>query len=213
MLSPLTSSSWQTTPHPQAESRTSNSKPAQPCSSARSKDAKVFSGADAVERAPRWPRRRGRTGTVADCKGDFGFRAGQDIHRPQSRSISRIGLPVSGDSLAFLTASWNFFSSRSEAFFWFSTDWRKMESRRLSCSFMARAASSISLNILGLTAAVCAITALAAESTFSTALQHGQVISKAGGCSAMHRSYRKKAHLARGQSNGENVEHAEHFEA
>ena len=35
----------------------------------------------------------------------------------QSKSKSRIGRPVSGVSLAFFTASWNFFSSNSEACF------------------------------------------------------------------------------------------------
>src|SRR5579885_1143438 len=84
-----------------------------------------------------------------------------------------MGLPVSGLSLAFRRASWNFFSSRSEACFCASTDCRKMASRRLSCSFMARAASSMSLKVLGLTAAVWAMTALVAGSTFSTALQQG----------------------------------------
>src|SRR5271163_5161086 len=60
-----------------------------------------------------------------------------------------------------------------------------MDSRRLSCSFMALAAASKSLNILGLTAGVCAMTPLAVGSTFSTALQHGQVISKAAVFSAI----------------------------
>src|SRR5580704_11998115 len=110
-----------------------------------------------------------------------------------------MGLPVSGDSLAFLTASWNFFSSRSEACFWFSTDWRKMESRRLSCSFIARAASSMSLNILGLTAAVWAITAWFSGSTFNTALQHGQVTSKAGEDRAIVRIIQQKPGSARFQ--------------
>src|SRR6185312_6045938 len=90
-----------------------------------------------------------------------------------------MGFPVSGDSLAFFNASWNFFSSRPEAFFCASTDCRKIDSLRLSCSFMARAASSMSLNILGFTAAVCAITARSCMSTFNTALQQGQVTSKA----------------------------------
>src|SRR6516162_1149182 len=89
-----------------------------------------------------------------------------------------MGFPVSGDSLARLMASWNFFSSKSEACFWASTDWRKMDSRRLSCSFIARAASSMSLKTLGFTAAVWAMTALVAASIFSTALQQGQVTSK-----------------------------------
>jgi hypothetical protein len=51
---------------------------------------------------------------------------------------------------------------------------------------MARAASSISANILGRTAAVWAITALSAGSTFSTALQQGQVTSNAGAPFVMH---------------------------
>src|ERR1700722_1301914 len=124
-----------------------------------------------------------------------------------------MGLPVSGDSLAFLTASWNFFSSKSEACFWFSTDWRKMESRRLSCSFMARAASSMSFNILGLTAAVWAMTAWDSESTFSTALQQGQVTSKATGeRRAMARMIPQKPGSVRLQFDGENVEQIEHLE-
>src|SRR5215475_13008577 len=63
-----------------------------------------------------------------------------------------------------------------------------MESRRLSCSFMARAASSMSLKVFGLAAAVCAITALVPGSIFRTALQHGQVTSKAGAFLAMSRA-------------------------
>jgi len=70
--------------------------------------------------------------------------------------------------LCFAHRLLNFFSSKSDAFFCASTDWRKMESRRLSCSFMARAASSMSLNILGLTAAVWAINTL----SFRVHLQH-----------------------------------------
>src|ERR1700688_519320 len=62
-----------------------------------------------------------------------------------------------------------------------------MDSRRLSCSFMALAADSKSLNILGLTAAVWAMTPLAVGSTFSTAPQHGQVMSKADRFSAIQR--------------------------
>jgi hypothetical protein len=46
---------------------------------------------------------------------------------------------------------------------------------------MARAASSMSLNMRGFTAAVCAITLRVSVSIFSTALQHGQVISKLEG--------------------------------
>src|ERR1700728_2972966 len=91
-----------------------------------------------------------------------------------------MGLPVSGDSLAFFTASWNFLSNSSEACFCASTDCRKMDSRRVSCSFMARAASSMSANIRGFTAAVWAITDSVSVSTFSRALQQGQVISKFG---------------------------------
>jgi hypothetical protein len=83
--------------------------------------------------------------------------------------------------LAFFSASWNFFSSRSEACFWASTDCWKIDSRRLSCSRIALAAASMSLNIFGFTAAVCAITALVAVSIFSTALQQGQVTSKFAG--------------------------------
>src|SRR5271154_4109585 len=96
----------------------------------------------------------------------------------QSKSKSRIGLPVSGVSLAFFTASWNFFSSNSEACFCASIDWRKIESRRLSCSFMARAASSMSLKVFGLTGAVCAMMLRVAGSIFITAPQQGQVTSK-----------------------------------
>src|SRR5271157_2056347 len=40
--------------------RTSNSKPSQPSASARSNEARVFSGIDLQARAPRWPRRSGR---------------------------------------------------------------------------------------------------------------------------------------------------------
>ena len=95
---------------------------------------------------------------------------------------------VSGDSFwLFLTASRNFFSRRSPACFWASTDWRKIDSRRLSCSFIALAAASKSLNVLGLTAAVWAMMPLAVGSIFSTALQQGQVISKADELSAMQK--------------------------
>src|SRR5437762_13642135 len=55
-----------------------------------------------------------------------------------------------------------------------------MDSRRLSCSFIARAASSISAKVFGGIGAVCEMTAFSTESTLSTALQHGQVTSKAG---------------------------------
>src|ERR1035437_2473561 len=90
----------------------------------------------------------------------------REIHarRNQSRSKSRIGLPGSGVSFAFLTASWNFFSRRSEACFWASTDCWKIDSRRLSCSRMALAAASMSLNIFGFTAAVWALPGQAAVS-------------------------------------------------
>src|ERR1035438_2950527 len=103
---------------------------------------------------------------------------GEKAATPQSKSKSRIGFPVSGVSLAFFTASWNFFSSSSEACFCASIDWRKMESRRLSCSFMARAASSMSLKVFGLTGAVCAMMPRVAESIFMTAPQQGQITSK-----------------------------------
>jgi len=85
-----------------------------------------------------------------------------------------------GRFLGFLDGFLGIFLQQVGACFWASTDWRKMDSRRLSCSFMARTASSMSAKVLGLTAAVCAITAFSAGSTFSTALQHGQVTSKAG---------------------------------
>src|SRR5580698_865040 len=100
------------------------------------------------------------------------------VRVPQSKSKSRIGRPVSGVSFAFFTASWNFFSSNSEACFCASIDCRKIESRRLSCSFMARAASSMSLKVFGLTGAVCAIMLRVDASIFRTAPQHGQVTSK-----------------------------------
>lgn len=95
-----------------------------------------------------------------------------------SRSKSRSGLPVSGDSFAFFTASWNFFSRREDAFFCASMDCWKIDSRRLSCSRIALAAASMSLKVFGLTAAVCAITARSSVSIFSSALQHGHVTSK-----------------------------------
>jgi hypothetical protein len=57
---------------------------------------------------------------------------------------------------------------------------------------MARAASSMSANILGFTAAVWAITARVSVSTFSNALQQGQVTSKVGGFFAIWRIYRKR---------------------
>src|ERR1700690_4282934 len=120
-----------------------------------------------------------------------------------------MGLPVSGDSLAFLTASWNFFSSRSEECFCASTDCRKMESRRLSCSFMARAASSMSANILGLTAAVWAITPWISASTLRTALQQGQVTSNGGTFFGMTESYPKTLAVVL-EVDGENVEQGRH---
>src|ERR1700743_3030172 len=89
-----------------------------------------------------------------------------------------MGRPSSGVSLAFFTASWNFFSSRLALFFSASTAWRKSDSLRPSCSRMALAAASKSLNVLGLTAATCEITALVSGSTFSVAEQHGQATSK-----------------------------------
>src|SRR4051812_21376043 len=84
----------------------------------------------------------------------------------------------SGVSLARFTASANFFSSNCALFFSASTDWRNSDSRRSSCWCIAFAASSISLNIRLVGGGVCAITASTAASTFSTAEQHGQVISK-----------------------------------
>src|SRR5258708_36079267 len=83
----------------------------------------------------------------------------------------------SGVSLAFFTASWNFLSMSSALFFSASTAWRKIASFRPSCSRMALAADSKSAKVFGLTAAVCAITALVSGSTFNIALQHGHVIS------------------------------------
>src|SRR5580658_8263528 len=56
-----------------------------------------------------------------------------------------------------------------------------MDSRRLSCSFMARAASSMSLKVFGCLAAVWEITVPVFASTFSSPLQQGQVISKFAG--------------------------------
>src|SRR5450631_1104627 len=124
-----------------------------------------------------------------------------------------MGRPVSGVSLAFLTASWNFFSSRSPACFWASTDCRKMESRRLSCSFMARAASSMSLKVLGLTAAVWAITASFSESTFSTALQHGQVTSNAEALPFIPAIILQNESSTEMKLDGKNLEYAEQFPA
>src|SRR2546430_9376544 len=95
-----------------------------------------------------------------------------------------------------------------------------MDSLRSSCSRMALAAASKSLKVLGLTAAICEITALFSGSTFSTALQHGQPTSKgsdddfafairrlyaykhagtrAGRCKIqIHRYHRAKRHVSR----------------
>src|SRR5208282_6526409 len=130
----------------------------------------------------------------------------------QSRSKSRIGRPVSGVSLAFFTASWNFFSSNSEACFCASIDWRKIESRRLSCSFMARAASSMSLKVFGLTGAVCAMMFRVDASIFMTAPQQGQVTSKLDSRDLVsrfttrdHTAIEASAGSARRQTNGQNV--------
>src|SRR5437660_11095599 len=89
-----------------------------------------------------------------------------------------MGRPSSGVSLAFCTASWNFFSSRLALFFSASTACRKSDSLRPSCSRMALAAASKSAKVLGLIAAVWEITALVGGSTFNVALQQGQVTSK-----------------------------------
>src|SRR5579863_10265048 len=126
-----------------------------------------------------------------------------------------MGLPVSGDSLAFLTASWNFLSSNSEACFCASTDCRKIDSRRLSCSFIARAASSISLNMRGFTAAVCAITAAVAVSIFSSALQHGHVTSMVEGTFAIVRMIPQKrlSGISALQLDRKDVEDAQHLPA
>src|SRR5438094_10283778 len=85
-----------------------------------------------------------------------------------------------------------------------------MDSRRLSCSFIALAASSISANIFGLIGAVCEMTALPTESTLSTAPQHGQVTSKAGADLAITASYRK-LRLVRFLLDGKQFEQAEPF--
>src|SRR5437016_14506385 len=74
-----------------------------------------------------------------------------------------------------------------------------MESRRLSCSFIAFAAASISAKVLGCAGAVCEMTAWVPGSTFRTALQQGQVTSKGGAFFAIYaKSYRKPAY--RGES-------------
>src|SRR5579863_440069 len=98
-----------------------------------------------------------------------------------------MGLPVSGVSLALRKASSNFLLRRSALCFCASTDCRKMDSRRVSCSFMARAASSMSANMRGFTAAVWAMTERVSVSTLSNALQQGQVTSKFGGFFAILR--------------------------
>ena len=49
----------------------------------------------------------------------------------------------------------------------------------MSCSFMARAASSMSLKVFTRGGGVWPITASSSASTLRTALQHGQVTSKA----------------------------------
>src|SRR5208282_664792 len=146
---------------------------------------------------------------------------GEKAATPQSKSKSRIGFPVSGVSLAFFTASWNFFSSSSEACFCASIDWRKIESRRLSCSFMARAASSISLKVFGLTGAVCAMMLRVAASIFITAPQQGQVTSKLDSReldsrfttrdhTAIGRNWPQSA-SARREANRQNIEQIQHF--
>src|SRR5262249_7354825 len=209
---PCASGSCQMTASPSAVRRTSNSKPSHPSAKARSKEAIVFSRIDRIPRAPRWPSSSGRGRSVL-------------MRRNQSRSKSRIGLPVSGDSFAFRSASWNFFSSRSEACFWASTDCWKIESRRLSCSRMALAAASISAKVLGFTAATWEITALVSPSTLRTALQQGQVTSKFAGVffaiSANHtgnRALRPRSALALltglvAKAEGEDVQHIQHFPA
>src|ERR1039457_3718371 len=111
----------------------------------------------------------------------------REIHarRNQSRSKSRSGLPVSGVSFAFLTASWNFFSNRLAEFLCASTDCWKIDSLRPSCSFIAFAASLKSANIFGAALGTCEITAFVSGSTFSTAPQQGQVVSKMATCLGM----------------------------
>ncbi len=89
---PFTSGSWQMIAFLSAVSRTSNSNPSQPSSMACSKEPSVFSGMESV----------GSGAAVSEQKGSRTHIASQ------SRSKSRMGRPVSGDSLAFLTASWNF---------------------------------------------------------------------------------------------------------
>src|SRR5215471_10319486 len=102
----------------------------------------------------------------------------------------------SGISLAFLTASWNFFSSKSALFFSASTACRKMDSLRTSCSRMALAAASRSANILGLRGATCEITALVPGSTFRTAPQQGQPTSKGWDDFAIQKLYAREGLFA-----------------
>src|SRR6266850_5249734 len=101
---------------------------------------------------------------------------------------------VSGVSLARFTASWNFFSSRSDLFLSFSTDCRNKDSLRTSWSFMARAASSKSLKVFTRGGGVWAMTPWVAASTFSTAPQHGHATSKLAESLAIHeKSYSIRA--------------------
>src|SRR5581483_1716511 len=116
------------------------------------------------------------------------------------KSKSRMGLPVSGDSLAFLSASWNFFSRRSEACFCASTDWRKIDSLRLSCSFMARAAASMSSKVLGTALGVCEMTAFTPGSILRLAPQHGQATSKDAAFLGILQCYRSGEGLATQES-------------
>jgi hypothetical protein len=57
---------------------------------------------------------------------------------------------------------------------------------------MARAASSMSLNVLGFTGAVCEMTARVEASIFINAPQQGQVTSKLDSRFATRASYRKE---------------------
>src|SRR3954452_4728969 len=93
--------------------------------------------------------------------------------------MSRTNGPVSGVSLAFLNASWNFLSNNSDRCFSASTDWRKIDSLRVSCSRIDCAAPSRSANILGFTGATCEMTAPIPGSIFITAPQHGHPTSNA----------------------------------
>src|SRR5579862_972694 len=82
---------------------------------------------------------------------------------------------------------------------------------------MARAASSMSLNILGFTAAVCAITAEVAVSTFRSALQHGQVTSRVEEVLATLRIITQNVpsvgQTSTLQFDGKDVKHAQQFPA